>query len=42
MAIMNRKITQEAMGLRGTLMRAGKAAEALAEFEKTIANSSED
>lgn len=36
-AIMNRKLTQEAMGVKGKLMRAGMGAEALAEFEKTLA-----
>jgi hypothetical protein len=41
MAIMNRKLTQEAMGVKGKLMRAGMGAEALADFEKTIAKSGE-
>jgi hypothetical protein len=35
--ILNRKLSQEAMGVRGKLMRAGQGAEALAEFEKEVA-----
>jgi hypothetical protein len=34
--IMRRKLTQEAMGVRGTLMKAGAGAKALAEFEKSL------
>jgi len=36
--IMNRKLTQEAMGIQGSLMRAGMGVKALEKFEETLVN----